>query len=46
MEIGYIERRSGELIIEKNLQSTPIKMYPPSEYKKANEMASVKVRNT
>ena len=43
LEIGYIENATGELHIEEDLQKTPMKMFPPSEYTKAYEIASVKV---
>ena len=43
MKIGYIRKDTGELIVEENLQCTPVKAYPPSLYKKAYEIASVKV---
>ena len=44
MEIGYIHKESGEIIVEKNLRSTPRKRYSPAEYKKAFEIATVKVK--
>ena len=43
LEIGYIKNSTGELVIEENLRKTPVKEYPPSEYTKAYEIASVKV---
>ena len=43
MEIGYINKTSGELEIERNLRSTPVKMYPPSLYQKAYEIATINV---
>ena len=43
MEIGFIDR-NGDLTVKENLRSTPLKQYPPSQFKKAYEIATVKVR--
>ena len=43
MDIGYIDKGTGELTVEHDLQQTPVKNYPPSQYKKAFEIAKVDV---
>ena len=43
MTMGFIHKETGELVVEENLHSTPLKMYGPAEYRKAYEIASVKV---
>ena len=43
MEIGYINHDTGEMEVKNNLRSTPVKLFPPSEYTKAYEIASVNV---
>ena len=46
MEIGYVSKTTGELIVKKDLQTTPVREFPPSEYQKVYEIASVQVRIT
>lgn len=43
MEIGYIDKSTGELTVEEDLVNTPVKMYPVSQFQKAYEIASIKV---
>lgn len=43
MEIGFIDKVSGELHIERNLEHTPLRQYPPSQFRKAYEIATIKV---
>ena len=43
MEIGYMDKTTGDVIIESQLKKTPVKMYPPSQFQKVYEIASVKV---
>ena len=44
MEIGYLDRHSGDLIVEDKLETTPVKLYPPSQFQKTYEIATVKVQ--
>ena len=43
MEIGFMNKESGEIEVKKDLLETPVKAYPASEFSKAYEIASVKV---
>ena len=43
MEIAYRNKSTGEIIIEENLQHTPVSQYPASEFEKLYEIATVEV---
>lgn len=44
LEIAYKDKITEEVIVLKDLESTPISKYPPSRYEKLYESASVKVK--
>ena len=43
MDIGYINKSNGQLEIVRDVKTTPVAKYPPSLYRKAYEIARVKV---
>ena len=43
MEIGYLKKDSGDLIVVEDTLITPKRQYPPHEYQKMWEIAHVKV---
>lgn len=44
MEMGYINNETKELTVLEDLHETPVKMFPPSQYRKAYEIATINVR--
>lgn len=43
LEIAYERKDTGDIIILKDLDKTPVQRFPPSTYKKLYESVSVKV---
>ena len=44
MDVCYEVKATGDMIILNNLESIPVKKFPPSKYKKLYETAKVKVK--
>ena len=43
MDVCYEVKETGDMIILKDLDSIPVKKFPPSKYRKMYETAKVKV---
>ena len=43
MELGFINKETGQLEIHENLDKTPVKRFPPSKFQKAYEISSIEV---
>lgn len=43
MEVGYVHKISGEETVVENVEHMPVSKFPPNEYLKKYEIASVKV---
>ena len=43
METGYVNKETQELVVAKDTDKTPVRQFPPDQYEKVYEIASVKV---
>ena len=45
LDVAYECKETGDVVILRDLESTPMKRFPPNEFIKLYEIARVKVRN-